>query len=129
MRLSTVFIIVLICNILLPPQAFAHFGFADGEDPGHGIFWAYGIVFTALLSFVFYRRWSHNQLGTPEERKLKLKIRELERALNSCLKQIKNADAYPNECALSEEQRNENLTSAKSIQKEINLTKEMLSTI
>ncbi len=117
----------LLVGCLLPLSgSLAHFGFADGEDPGHGIFWAYGIVFTALLGFVAYRRWSRSQ-GTPEQRSLKQQLKELDRALDACIKKIQIADEYPNECGISDEERRQNLEHAQSIRIKINKTKEMLS--
>ena len=107
-------------------QALGHFGFADAEDPDHGIFWAYGIFFVSLLIFVAYRRWTQTQ-GTPEQRLLKKQLKDLDRALNACLKQIKNADEYLNECGISDEQRQINLATAESIQKKIGKTKALLA--
>ena len=118
---------ILIIHILVPfSKTWAHFGFADSEDPGHGIFWAYGFVFFTLIGFIFYRRWDRRR-GTPEQQSLRLHLKELNRALNSYLKQIQNADEYPNECGLSEEQRRKSLDSVKSLQSQIDHTKEMLS--
>jgi hypothetical protein len=107
-------------------KALAHFGLADGEEIGHGIFWVYGLVFTTLIGFVFYQRWARGK-GTIEQRSLRLQLKELDRALHSCLKQIQNADDYPNECGLSKEQRNENMASVLQLQSQIDQTKEMLS--
>lgn len=109
-------------------QAMAHFGLADGEDFGHGIFWVYGFVFAGLIGFVFYQRWSRTK-GTPEQRSLKLQLKELDHALKSCLKQIQNADDYPNECGLSDEERRENIKSAASLQTQIDQTKTTLAAI
>jgi hypothetical protein len=120
--LGTVFV-----SIFAPlSEALAHVGLADGEDIGHGMFWAYGLVFTALISFVFYRQWASRQ-GTSEQRSLNRHLKVLERALNSCLKQLKNAEEYPNECGLTDVQRRESLESVTLIQTQIAETKEILS--
>ena len=126
MRYNLIIGIVLLSCLMPSEHASAHFGFADGEDPGHGIFWAYGIVFAALLGFVAYRRWSHSQ-GTPEQRSLKQQLKELDRALGDCIKQIQIADEYPNECGISKEERQQNAKHAQSIRIKIEKTKEMLS--
>jgi len=118
---------IVVLNSLAPfSKAWAHFGLADGEEIGHGIFWAYGLVFTGLICFVFYRRWAGSQ-GTPEQRSLNCHLKELERALNSCLKQLKNAEEYPKECGLTDEQRHESMNSVTVIQTQIDETKEMLA--
>jgi hypothetical protein len=80
----------------------------------------------ALIGFIIYRRWDRRR-GTPEQRSLRLQLRELNRALDACLNQIKNADEYPNECGLSNEQRRKNNKLIKSIQSKIGHTQETLS--
>ena len=118
---------ILLVQIFFPlSKALAHFGLADGEDVGHGIFWAYGIVFITLIGFIFYRRFDRRR-ATPEQQSLRLQLKELNVALNNCFKQIQNADEYPNECGLSIEQRKKNLDATKLIQDQIDHTKEMLS--
>ena len=127
MRYGSLFLGTFLLGSLAPlSEAWAHFGLADGEDIGHGIFWAYGLVFGSLICFVGYRRWAGNQ-GTPEQRTLNKHLKELERALNACLKQLKNAEEYPKECGLTDEQRRESMNSASSIQTQIDETKNMLA--
>ena len=126
MRIKLLISISIIFFLSPLSRALAHFGLADGEDIGHGIFWAYGLVFAALIGFIIYRRWDRRR-GTPEQRSLRLQLKELNRALDVCLKKIKNADEYPNECGLSDEKRRRELESAKSIRSKIGHTKEILS--
>ena len=124
--------IILLISILIIQShipisnAFANNGLAGSVEVGHGIFWAYGLVFLALIGFIIYRRWDRRR-GTPEQRSLRLQLEELNRALDACLKQIKNADEYPNECGLSNEQRHRNVKSVESIKSQIGHTEETLS--
>ena len=118
---------ILIVQCFLPvSRALANNGLAGSVEIGDEIFWAYGFVFAALIGFVIYRRWDRRR-GTPEQRTLRLKLKELNRLLSNCLNQIQNADKYPNECGLSDEQRRKNEEIAKSLQSQIDNTREMLS--
>ena len=118
---------ILIIQSFLPfSKAFANNGLAGSVEVGDGIFWAYGFVFLALIGFIIYRRWDRRR-GTPEQRSLKLKLKELNHGLNTCLSQIQNADKYPNECGLSDQQRRKNEESAALIRSQIDQTREMLS--
>ena len=81
---------ILIIQCFLPvSRALANNGLAGSVEIGDEIFWAYGFVFAALIGFVIYRRWDRRR-GTPEQRTLRLKLKELNRTLNTCLKQIQN---------------------------------------
>ena len=118
---------ILIVQCFLPVSgALANNGLAGSVEIGDEIFWAYGFVFAALIGFVIYRRWDRRR-GTPEQRTLRLKLKELNRLLSNCLNQIQNADKYPNECGLSDEQRRKSEEIAKSLQSQIDNTREMLS--
>ena len=118
---------ILIIQCFLPVSiALANNGLAGSVEIGDEIFWAYGCVFAALIGFVIYRRWDRRR-GTPEQRTLRLKLKELNRLLSNCLNQIQNADKYPNECGLSDEQRRKSEEIAKSLQSQIDNTREMLS--
>ena len=126
MHINLLISILIIQSSFPLSNAFANNGLTGGVEVGHGIFWAYGLVFAALIGFIIYRRWDKRR-GTPEQRSLRLQLKELNRALDVCLKKIKNADEYPNECGLSDEKRRKELESAKSIQSKIGHTKEILS--
>jgi hypothetical protein len=126
MHINVLISILIIQSSFPLSNAFANNGLTGGVEVGHGIFWAYGLVFAALIGFIIYRRWDRRR-GTPEQRSLRLQLKELNRALDVCLKKIKNADEYPNECGLSDEKRRKELESAKSIQSKIGHTKEILS--
>ena len=126
MHINLLISILIIQSSFPLSNAFANNGLTGGVEVGHGIFWAYGLVFAALIGFIIYRRWDTRR-GTPEQRSLRLQLKELNRALDVCLKKIKNADEYPNECGLSDEKRRKELESAKSIQSKIGHTKEILS--
>ena len=126
MHINLLISILIIQSSFPLSNAFANNGLTGGVEVGHGIFWAYGLVFAALIGFIIYRRWDRRR-GTPEQRSLRLQLKELNRALDVCLKKIKNADEYPNECGLSDEKRRKELESAKSIRSKIGHTKEILS--
>ena len=103
--LIRLFITVFILESLYPIKStFAHFGLSGDEDVGHALFWFYGILLVGIIGTVIHRKWlAKNE--TPERRKLKINLREFERSLNSYLLQLQNADDYPNECGISEEER------------------------
>ena len=126
MHINLLISILIIQSSFPLSNAFANNGLTGGVEVGHGIFWAYSLVFAALIGFIIYRRWDRRR-GTPEQRSLRIQLKELNRALDVCLKKIKNADEYPNECGLSDEKRRKELESAKSIQSKIGHTKEILS--
>ena len=126
MYIKSLVSIIIIQNFFLHSKAFANNGLAGSVEIGPVIFWVYGFVFLTLIGFIIYRRWNRRQ-GTPEQRSLKLKLKELNRTLNTYLKQIQNANEYPNECGLSAEQRRKNLEAVEKIRSQINYTKEILS--
>jgi len=105
----------------------AHFGLADGDDVGTGLFWVWGAFIVGVAGFILYRR-SLAKLP-PEGRELKRRLNELERALTSCHSQLRNADDYPTECGLSDQQRRARLDSVLSIQGMIAKTKSELAAI
>jgi hypothetical protein len=98
--------------------AHAHFGLADGDDVGSGLFWVYGIGIAALAAFLIYRKRNRNR-ETPEQRALKRRLGELERALTACLTQLQNVEDYPNECCLTHAERQERLVSASALREKI----------
>lgn len=95
-------------------SAFAHFGIGDDEN-GHQLLWVYGILLSTLAGFIVYRKWLGGK-ETPERRELKRHLSELERAHAACLTQLQNAEDYPKECGLTEEQRRERLDSVASFE-------------
>ena len=126
MHIKSLISILIVQSFLPVARALANNGLAGSVEIGDEIFWAYGFVFAALIGFVIYRRWDRRR-GTPEQRTLRLKLKELNRLLSNCLNQIQNADKYPNECGLSDEQRRKSEEIAKSLQSQIDNTREMLS--
>ena len=101
-----------------PATAFAHFGLADGDDAGNGLFWVYGFVFAGLAGFLLYRKRFRTYVS-PEQRTLIHRLRDLERALSACLTELKNDEDYPNECGLTHAERQERLLSASAIREKI----------
>ena len=103
-------------------SAFAHFGLAGEDDVGHEFFWVYGIVLSSVIGFIIYRKyWARKD--PPEVRALKRQLSELERALKLFQTQLKNAEDYPKECGLTDQQRQERLDSVESIQGQITAAK------
>ncbi|MBT3553212.1 MAG: hypothetical protein HOO19_19740 [Rhodospirillaceae bacterium] len=96
----------------------AHFGLADGDDVGSGLFWVYGFVFASLAAFLIYRKRARKR-QSPEQRTLNFRLVDLERALTACLAELKNADDYPGECGLTFAERQERQVSASSIREKI----------
>jgi hypothetical protein len=99
--------------------AFAHGVTVGEEDAGNELFWLYGLLFAGITGFVIYRKWWVAK-ETPERRQMKRRLSEFERALTSCRAQLQNAEDYPKECGLTDEQRLERLESVESIQGKIN---------
>lgn len=99
-------------------SASAHFGLYGDEEIGNGLFWVYGVLFAALAAFIIYRKRSRAGL-TPEQRALRQRVAELERALTACMTQLQNAEDYPNECRLTHAERQERMVSASSIREKI----------
>ena len=106
----------------------AHSGPVGGDGTGDGIFWVYGVLLVGLASFVVYWKLVRGK-ESPERRALKRHLGELERAHTSCLAQLQNAEDYPNECGLTDEQRRERLESVALIQGQIDQSKADLAAI
>ena len=98
--------------------AFAHFGLADGDDAGSGLFWVYGFVFAGVAGFIVYQK-RFRRYVSPEQRTLIYRLRDLERALSACLTELKNGEDYPNQCGLTHAERQERLLSASVIREKI----------
>ena len=105
--------------------AFAHGGIGDEGDLGGGIFWLYGVMFAGLAGFILYKLIvGRNE--TPERKELRRRLAEFEHELKSCLKELKNAEEYPLECGLSDEQRQQLLESVAAIHRLIEEIKRKL---
>jgi len=90
----------------LPARVLAHGGLAGDTDPGHGIWWVYGILLSGLIAYPIYRLWRHGN-ETPARKALKRRLAELEHEAASCLTRLRNADDYPRECGLTDNERQE----------------------
>lgn len=108
-------LIVALAGSIIPALVHAHGVLASDDDTGYGIWWLYGIL-GGLGGLVAYRRWRGGK-ERPQIRAHKRRLADLERALKSCLMQLRNADDYPKECRLTEEARRENLDSAAKIRR------------
>ena len=126
MRYHLMLVTFLAASLSNATLALAHFGLADGDDVGTGLFWVWGVFLAGIVGFFVYKKWWASD-EQPERRALKRRLGELERALSSCQSQLQNAKDYPNECGLSEEQRRERLTTVMSIQGLIDKTKAELA--
>ena len=98
--------------------ALAHGVTGGEEDAGNELFWLYGLVLTGIAGIVIYRKWWATR-ESPERRQLKRRLIDFERALTSCRAQLQNAEDYPKECGLTDEQRLERLKSLASIRGKI----------
>jgi len=105
-------ILTLAGSIITPALLHAHGVLASDDDTGYGIWWFYGILGGLGGLFIW---WGGK--NPPQIRARKRRLADLERALNSCLMQIRNAEDYPKECSLTEEARQENLDSAAKIRR------------
>ena len=106
---------------MAPPlhSARAHFGLYGEEDFTHnGLLWTYGAAFLAIIGFLIYRKRTQGRL-TPEQRELRSRVAELERALAVCTTELQNARDYPNECGLTPAEHEERLVSASEIRDKI----------
>ncbi len=98
--------------------AIAHGVTGGEENAGNELFWIYGFLLVGIAGLVICRKWWAIK-ESPERRALRRRLSEFERALASCRAQLQNAENYPKECGLTEEQRQERLQSAASIQGKI----------
>ncbi len=111
---------------IIPALVQAHGVLATADDSGYGMWWIYGLV-AGLGGLLFYRKVRGREEG-PERMALKHRLADLERALKSCLMQLRNADDYPKECGLTDEARRDNLDSVEKIRRLIEDAKsELLS--
>ncbi|NQV54236.1 MAG: hypothetical protein HQ503_00130 [Rhodospirillales bacterium] len=108
--------------------AYAHGGVGSGDDGGTGLFLIYGLVLAGVAGLIIYRKWIRAG-QSPEQRTLKRSLKDFERALETCLTQLQNAEDYPNECGLTETERRERLASAASIRAQIERAKAGLAAI
>jgi hypothetical protein len=112
---------------IIPTLAHAHGVISSDDDSGYGIWWLYGIVFGGLSGLLFLRKWRAVK-EPPEKMAHKRRLKDLERALKSHLMQLRNADDYPKECGLTDEQRRDSLDSIAKIRHLIEVAKsELLS--
>ena len=95
---------------IIPALVHAHGILASDDDTGYGIWWLYAIL-GGLGGLAIFRKWRGGK-ERPVRRAHKRRLADLERSLKSCLMQLRNADDYPNECGLTDEQRRDNLDSA-----------------
>ena len=122
MRPKLLLITSLVGSLAPLALAFAHGVFGGEEDAGNGLFWLYGLVLAFIAGIVIYRKW-WGARESPERRALKGRLSDFERALSSCMAQLQNAEDYPKECGLTDEQRLERLKSVASIQGKIEAIK------
>ena len=79
-------------------------------------------MFAGLAGFILYKLIvGRNE--TPERKELRRGLAEFDHELKSCLKELKNAEEYPLECGLSDEQRQQLLESVAAIHRLIEETK------
>ncbi len=96
----------------LPTTAHAHGLLIGGHDVGPVLLWVYGAAFAALAGLVVLNKVRGGDPAHGEKKALKRRIAELEHGLAACMKHLKNAEDYPAECGLSDQQRQHRLDSA-----------------
>ncbi|MEE8352410.1 MAG: hypothetical protein V3R37_09515 [Rhodospirillales bacterium] len=120
------FLLPIVGSHALITRAGAH-GVVGGEDSGNEFFWLYGLVLASLGGFLVYRKWRASQ-ETPEHLAQKRRLRDYERDYAMCMSQLKNADDYPEECGLTQAERQDRVQSAAAIQENIDKIKAELDT-
>ena len=106
-------LIAALGGILFPALVHAHGVLASDDDTGYGIWWLYAIL-GGLGGLALFRKWRGGK-ERPARRAHKRRLADLERALESCLMQLRNAADYPKECGLTDEARRDNLDSVEKI--------------
>jgi hypothetical protein len=108
-------LVAALAGSITPALVHAHGVMASDDDSGYGIWWLYAIL-GGFGGLILYRKW-RGATETPERKAHKRHLVDLERALNSCLMQIQNADDYPKECGLTDEQRRDTMDSVTKIRR------------
>lgn len=88
----------------VPSLAHAHGGLSFGDDHGTLLLWFYGLVLAAIVGVIvrrIYRR-SSEEARNPNA---SARLAELEIALTSNLATLRNAEEYPAECGLTDQER------------------------
>ncbi len=104
----------------------ADVGLRPEHHPGHGIWWAYGLVIGGLIACLCYVKWR----GTREpaaKKALHRRLADLEHAQESWRKQLRNAVDYPMECSLTDAERKARLDSVAALQRLIDEVKSELA--
>jgi hypothetical protein len=112
----------------VPALVDAHAVMAGTPDPGLGMWWFYGLLLGGLGGTLLYRKWRGGK-EPPERKALKRRLAELERVLKSNLMQLQNADDYPKECGLTDEQRRDRQISMTKIRRLIYHAKSELASL
>ncbi len=110
--------LTLLAVFLFPGSASAFCGLDIDADTGRGILAVWGGAVFGLGGFTLHRIW-RNAAEPPEARALKTRLGELERGLALISSQLRNAEDYPRECGLSEEQHRDRQEAAISIREMI----------
>lgn len=118
-------IVLASAGSLLPAFAQAHGVSSAGTEIGRGIFWAYGIVFSGLGLFAGWKLFLRRQPA--ETRALKRRLADCQRALTACQAVLRNADDYPAQCALTDDQRRGHEQSAIDLRTQIEGLKSQLA--
>jgi len=125
-RFLVLFLVSMVGSHALITRVSAH-GVVGGEDSGNEFFWLYGLVLVLLAGLLIYRK-RQASLDSPERRAKKSRLRDYERDYAVCMSQLKNADDYPEECGLTQAERQDRVQSAAAIQENIDNIKAELDT-
>jgi hypothetical protein len=115
--------------VLHPHAANAHGALVGGYDVAHALMWLYGAGFAGLGGFVVLKAVRGKDAARDEKKALKIHLADLEGALSACTKQLRNAEDYPLDCGLSDEQIQQQRDSAATLRRMIEEEKLKLSSI
>ncbi len=106
--------VTLLAVFLFPGPASAFCGLDIDADTGRGILAVWGAAILGLGGFTLHRMWQ-NATVHPKTLALRNRLGEHERGLALVTAQLLNAENYPKECSLTEDQRRDRQEAANAL--------------